>query len=29
MDHRKLPRGNEKISTLGIGGEYLEGLPNV
>lgn len=27
MDYRKLPRGNEKISTLGIGGEYLEGVP--
>lgn len=27
MDFRKLPRGNEKISTLGIGGEYLEGVP--
>jgi uncharacterized protein len=26
MDYRKLPRGNERISTLGIGGEYLEGL---
>jgi predicted aldo/keto reductase-like oxidoreductase len=27
MDYRKLPKGNEIISTLGIGGEYLEGLP--
>lgn len=26
MDYRKLPRGNEKVSTLGIGGEYLVGL---
>jgi predicted aldo/keto reductase-like oxidoreductase len=26
MDYRKLPRGNEEISTLGLGGEYLEGV---
>lgn len=26
MDYRKLPRGNERISTLGLGGEYLEGV---
>lgn len=26
MEYRKLPHGSEKISTLGIGGEYLEGL---
>lgn len=27
MDYRKLPRGEEKVSTLGIGGEYLVNLP--
>jgi predicted aldo/keto reductase-like oxidoreductase len=27
MEFRSLPRGNERISTLGLGGEYLEGLP--
>lgn len=27
MEYRKLPRGNENISTLGLGGEYLQGLP--
>lgn len=26
MDYRKLPRGNEMISTLGLGGEYLQGV---
>lgn len=26
MEYRKFPRGDENISTLGIGGEYLEGL---
>ena len=27
MDYRKLPRGEEQISTLGLGGEGLAGLP--
>ncbi len=27
MEYRKLPRGEERISTLGLGGEYLIGLP--
>ena len=27
MDYRKLPRGDENLSTLGIGGEHLIGMP--
>jgi uncharacterized protein len=27
MDYRKLPHGQERLSTLGIGGEYLIGMP--